>query len=139
MSAQARAVAAVQKAKAAGVLPQLDGSVACRDCGAQAHHYDHRDYTRPLEVEPVCRKCNRRRGRAAGFDAGMKTRTLRIPDDLQGLLHAAAGLQRQSIQAFILGAIREQVEIDAKRPDSGELAEMLSGRAKGGAPKKKES
>lgn len=36
----------------------------CVDCGAPAKHYDHRDYNHPLTVEPVCRKCNRRRGPA---------------------------------------------------------------------------
>ena len=36
----------------------------CRDCGGQAMDYDHRDYNRPLDVEPVCRGCNKRRGAA---------------------------------------------------------------------------
>ncbi len=47
-----------------GVLPKLDGSIACVDCGRRAHEYDHRDYGRPLEVEPVCRCCNKARGTA---------------------------------------------------------------------------
>lgn len=38
---------------------------ACVDCGAQARLHDHRDYSRPLDVEPVCRQCNGRR--SAGF------------------------------------------------------------------------
>ena len=38
----------------------------CVDCGAQAEHYDHRDYEKPLDVEPVCRKCNNARGPAIG-------------------------------------------------------------------------
>ncbi len=37
----------------------------CRDCGAQAEVYDHRDYSKPLDVEPVCRSCNAHRGPAA--------------------------------------------------------------------------
>jgi hypothetical protein len=36
----------------------------CVDCGAKAYCYDHRDYRKPLEVEPVCRSCNKRRGPA---------------------------------------------------------------------------
>jgi hypothetical protein len=36
----------------------------CVDCGAQARDYDHRDYNKPLEVDPVCRRCNLRRGPA---------------------------------------------------------------------------
>jgi hypothetical protein len=34
----------------------------CADCGAPATEYDHRDYSRPLDVDPVCRRCNRLRG-----------------------------------------------------------------------------
>lgn len=37
----------------------------CADCGGAADRYDHRDYGRPLSVDPVCRSCNRRRGPAA--------------------------------------------------------------------------
>lgn len=36
----------------------------CADCGGAAIHYDHRDYSQPLAVEPVCRKCNYKRGPA---------------------------------------------------------------------------
>ena len=45
-----------------GDLPRLDGSVPCTDCGQPAQEYDHRDYKKPLEVEPVCRECNAARG-----------------------------------------------------------------------------
>ena len=36
----------------------------CVDCGKQAKDNDHRDYLKPLEVEPVCRSCNVKRGPA---------------------------------------------------------------------------
>jgi hypothetical protein len=36
----------------------------CTDCGAPAKCYDHRDYNKPLEVDPVCVGCNIRRGAA---------------------------------------------------------------------------
>lgn len=55
---------AVLKAIKAGALPKLDGSIACVDCGAAAAVYDHREYAKPLEVAPVCRGCNVRRGPA---------------------------------------------------------------------------
>jgi hypothetical protein len=32
------------------------------DCGDPAETYDHRDYTQPLLVDPVCLACNKRRG-----------------------------------------------------------------------------
>lgn len=62
---QAYSARVVNCAKAAGVLPSLaGGDYACTDCGAAAEHYDHRDYARPLDVEPVCRACNVHRGPA---------------------------------------------------------------------------
>lgn len=45
-----------------GDLPKLDGSVACVDCGHPAVEYDHRDYKKPMEVDPVCKSCNQLRG-----------------------------------------------------------------------------
>lgn len=48
-----------------GLLPSLkSGEYACTDCGGIALEYDHRDYGRPLDVVPVCRSCNKRRGTA---------------------------------------------------------------------------
>lgn len=35
---------------------------SCTDCDKIAEVYDHRDYSRPLEVEPVCKSCNYKRG-----------------------------------------------------------------------------
>jgi hypothetical protein len=54
---------AVARAVAKGELPRAH-ALSCTDCGAQASEYDHRDYSQPLVVEPVCRLHNRRRGRA---------------------------------------------------------------------------
>lgn len=45
-----------------GDLPKLDGSITCADCSNPAAQYDHRDYKKPLEVDPVCRVCNAARG-----------------------------------------------------------------------------
>lgn len=56
----------VHRAVAVGLLPDLrTGNVACADCGKQAFAYDHRDYSKPLVVDPVCRSCNGKRGAAA--------------------------------------------------------------------------
>lgn len=46
-----------------GLLPHPKG-LTCADCGGAAVEYDHRDYNRPLDVAPVCRRCNLRRGKA---------------------------------------------------------------------------
>lgn len=47
-------------------LKELPPASACEcvDCGGRAKHYDHRDYNKPLDVEPVCHGCNLRRGPA---------------------------------------------------------------------------
>ena len=55
----------IAKARKAGQLPDLSaGSIACVDCGRPAQVFDHRDYSRPMDVDPVCRSCNSRRGSA---------------------------------------------------------------------------
>lgn len=59
-----RANGAVQRAKQRGRLPKLDGHVLCVDCGNIATGYDHRDYNKPLDVDPVCNSCNLIRGPA---------------------------------------------------------------------------
>lgn len=41
----------------------------CADCGSKASQYEHRDYSKPLDVDPVCPRCNRLRGPADGSSA----------------------------------------------------------------------
>lgn len=53
----------VSRAKKAGLLRSPRG-MKCTDCDAGAIEYDHRDYNYPLVVDPVCRRCNVRRGSA---------------------------------------------------------------------------
>lgn len=65
LQAQRRACMQVRGAKRKGELPKLNEIVvACMDCGKRATVYDHRDYSKPLEVSPVCDSCNLRRGQA---------------------------------------------------------------------------
>lgn len=63
-SGASRAYSAVHRAKESGDLIDLrDEWVKCSDCDNRATQYDHRDYGRPLDVFPVCQRCNRLRGR----------------------------------------------------------------------------
>jgi hypothetical protein len=55
--------AKVFKAVRRGILPPVR-TLKCADCGDPAEHYDHRSYARPLEVDAVCNRCNKRRGPA---------------------------------------------------------------------------
>lgn len=78
-----RAINAVTRAKARGHLPSLTGEIACVDCGAPATDYDHRDYNRPLDVDPVCRRCNVRRGPALDVDPPIPFLAPRSPECLR--------------------------------------------------------
>lgn len=50
-------------AKRNGLLVDLAKiKTRCADCGDRAIQYDHRDYNKPLVVDPVCQSCNLRRG-----------------------------------------------------------------------------
>jgi hypothetical protein len=51
----------VQRAIRRGVLPK-PSTLACTDCGDPASVYDHRFYSSPLLVQPVCVSCNYKRG-----------------------------------------------------------------------------
>ena len=51
----------------AGRLPPAKSRI-CVDCGSPASCYEHRNYLKPLEVEPVCRRCNCRRGPGYPYD-----------------------------------------------------------------------
>lgn len=44
----------------------------CVDCGRKAQQYDHRDYRKPLAVDPVCRSCNLARGHGKPYGKGWK-------------------------------------------------------------------
>lgn len=70
-----------------GLMPRAS-SLKCTDCGAAAHEYDHRDYNKLFDVEPVCRRCNQLRGPAAPRRSGPRAYPLvaryhcgkRLPD-----------------------------------------------------------
>jgi hypothetical protein len=66
--AQYQAHKAVARARRLGQLPD-PATLDCVDCGGYAIEYDHRDYSKPLEVQPVCRRCNLKRGPAIGSPA----------------------------------------------------------------------
>lgn len=48
-------------------------TLKCVDCGEPAFGYDHRDYDKPLAVEPICRSCNFYRGPAKPFSSYLPT------------------------------------------------------------------
>ena len=64
------AVSAVGMAVKKGLLPVVH-SLECVDCSNPATAYDHRDYNKPLQVEPVCDSCNVIRGYAIPAGTGV--------------------------------------------------------------------
>lgn len=59
-----RACRKVKQAVAAGHIAPIVEGTKCVDCGGQAQEFDHREYCKPLAVDPVCHRCNLRRGPA---------------------------------------------------------------------------
>jgi len=43
-----------------GIIPKAS-ALKCVDCGTQAKEYDHRDYSKPKDVDAVCEKCHTKR------------------------------------------------------------------------------
>jgi hypothetical protein len=68
-TAQYKAHQLVARAIKDGAL-QRPETKPCTDCGGRATEYDHRDYSKPLDVQPVCRGCNARRGPAISNRTG---------------------------------------------------------------------
>jgi len=72
--------AEVQNKVASLGLPPASQFV-CVDCGKPAKAYDHRFYSMPAEVEPVCHACNHKRGPAldVGEIIGQERETEVVP------------------------------------------------------------
>lgn len=60
---QSKAMRAVRAAVLRGELPRPT-DFFCTECSNPATCYDHRDYGKPLSVDPVCWRCNSVRGEA---------------------------------------------------------------------------
>ena len=62
---------AVEQEILAGRLPPVK-NLACVDCGEPAVCYDHRDYSKPIDVDAVCKSCDASRGPGAPYDGADK-------------------------------------------------------------------
>ena len=61
------ALGIIQNAKYKGYIGKPKNQ-KCVDCGKKATDWEHRNYSRPLIVEPICRSCNLRRGSSLNFN-----------------------------------------------------------------------
>lgn len=80
-----------------GDLPRIK-TQTCVDCGAPASDYDHRDYNKPLDVEPTCRSCNLARGPAIPQGCSTYSHKSGV-----GFVVAANGVIRVGIEAIDFG------------------------------------
>lgn len=90
---------AVSQAVKKGLIPKAS-VFDCVDCGKSAMQYDHRDYNKPLVVQPVCRSCNLQRGAAIPDLRG------RTPDSQRRTVHKIVLSKEESIKfSDVLDAI----------------------------------
>ena len=85
-----------------GFLPKVN-TLTCVDCGKPATEYDHRNYDYPLGVEATCRKCNSRRGSAAGTHDEVKFTAvmIRLPQTIKDKAVDQAKRRDMSMSAWI--------------------------------------
>jgi hypothetical protein len=118
-----RAHSIVSQAVKDGKLPDLKKvKTKCSDCEKRAVHHDHRDYARPLEVSPVCRGCNRKRGSAvcSSVAPGLKpievTVSARVSTGVLNQYRRWANLTGRNITDLmniaLLFALRKQSEVE---------------------------
>lgn len=60
-------------------------NMRCTDCAKPAHEYDHRDYGKPFDIDPVCKGCNRKRGKAIFPLGNMPPAVWRMPGARRGM------------------------------------------------------
>ena len=107
---QAWAHAKVGKAIKAGLLVNLRNvRVKCVDCRwRRASMYDHREYRRPLDVQPVCRRCNIKRGHAIDAYQVKGIRLLFcLPPQLHEQLRFAAARENCPRTRIIIAALEK--------------------------------
>lgn len=93
---QCKAHLAVRTAVKKGKLIDLKVQrVDCVDCGWRAQQYDHSDYTKPLEVEPVCICCNSARGPAVHEAATEDGRRIGRHGRLSNFVYSATPIEDQ--------------------------------------------
>jgi hypothetical protein len=112
-----RARLIVNWARTNNILPPVAGQT-CVDCGRPATCYDHRDYNKPLEVEPVCHACNSVRGAAIPREDAPDIRGER---PATGFVLCKSGIARISFQAIDFYQLRLPEELRKTRLQEDDL------------------
>lgn len=98
---------AVSRTMRAAKIPKAT-DYDCQDCGKPATEWDHRYYSLPLEVDPVCTACNQRRGPAR--DIVDMVRTERGLDDWRSVESQANRPAPPTLQETLQQAERKMIE-----------------------------
>ena len=102
---RSKAAAAVHRATQRGELPPALGQT-CVGCGGKADRYDHRDYSKPLDVVPVCATCNAMRGRARLSLTPRQMRVVRLRAEARALRaeFTHAGFLKQCRDSLVIAS-----------------------------------
>lgn len=125
---QRRAGMAVAEAVRRGDLPRLaTKKVKCVDClTRRATDWEHRDYLRPLDVEPVCTQCNAARGRTNNharvmrdIESDREPLFLFVSESFAKRIAALADAEGRSVGAQVVWMV-ERCSAYEKAPQFGE-------------------
>jgi len=100
-----------------GLLAKLDGSVKCVDCGKPARVYDHRDYAHPLDVDPVCKRCNQKRGPASNYLSDSIVHAT-ITEPIAKNISLLANSEKRSKSAMIRILLEEALDLRERKSTS---------------------
>jgi hypothetical protein len=105
-----RAIRRVNTLVKSGKLPRAS-TLICVDCGGKAQVYEHRDYNKPEQVEPVCQSCNVKRGPAIPLFDGTEIFILKISRKVSDL-HFYMFLNRKApdLEIFLRNKLKQLSE-----------------------------
>jgi hypothetical protein len=99
----------VARAIRKGELAPLDGTITCVDCGEPATVYDHRDYAYPLSVEPVCQRCNIKRGKGENRIVDSRLIRIKLTDEQYEAIRIDALKEHQTVAEYLAEAALERL------------------------------
>lgn len=106
-----QAMGFIQVAIRSGRLPH-PSTLECADCRAPATEYEHRDYSKPLAVEPICRSCNLKRGPAIPVRGAIETLVERGRVPYARRLHASMLFRLMGIPTVVLDAMPKRLALE---------------------------
>lgn len=101
----------VKRAVDSGAMPPPT-DFSCADCGVAATQYDHRDYSKPFDVEPVCGGCNKRRGPALPWPGHIAARMRRGVIPYRYKAYTEKLLEQMGVDTSVLNGMPRTLEMN---------------------------